>query len=108
MLISNKKICGLLGLAMRAGKIEFGTEACIQGIEKNKVKLIIIATDAAERTKMNFNSMCNRKKIHIKECMTIDEISQAIGKVNKAVIGVKDLNFSNEIIKIINGGEAIG
>ena len=51
MLINNKKICGLLGLAMRAGKIEFGTEACIQGIEKNKVKLIIIATDAAERTK---------------------------------------------------------
>lgn len=108
MLINNKKVCGLLGLAMRAGKIEFGTEACMQAIEKNKIKLIIIATDTAERTKMNFNNICSRKKIHIIEYLNIEEISKAIGKVNKAIVGIKDLNFANEIIKIINGGEAIG
>ena len=38
----NNKICGLLGLARRAGKLSFGTESCIQEIEKNKIKLIII------------------------------------------------------------------
>ena len=35
-------------------------------------------------------------------------MSHAIGKNNKAVIGIKDLSFANEIEKIINGGEAIG
>lgn len=104
----NKKIGGLLGLAMRAGKIVFGTEACLQDIEKNKVKLILIANDAAARTKMKFNNMGRDKSIPIKECLTIEEMSKAIGKDNKAVIGIKDVNFSNEIIKIIDGGEAIG
>lgn len=104
----NKKIGGLLGLAMRAGKIVFGTEACLQDIEKNKVKLILIANDAAARTKMKFNNMGIDKSIPIKECLTIEEMSKAIGKDNKAVIGIKDVNFSNEIIKIIDGGEAIG
>ena len=107
-MINTKKICGLLGLATRAGKIVFGTEACMQSIEKNKVKLIIIATDAAERTKMKFNSICDNKKVPIFEYLSIDEISKAIGKNNKAIVGIKDINFSKEIIKIINGGEAIG
>ena len=42
------KVSGLLGLATRAGKITFGTEACLKDIEKNRVKLIIIALDAKE------------------------------------------------------------
>ena len=104
----NNKICGLLGLARRAGKLSFGTEACKKEIESNKVKLIIIAADAAERTKMSFNKICNSKKIPIFEILNIDEISNAIGQSNKAVIGIRDVNFSKEIIKIINGGEAIG
>lgn len=104
----NNKICGLLGLARRAGKLSFGTESCIQEIEKNKIKLIIIAINAAERTKMNFKNICNNKKIPIFEILNIDEISKAIGQSNKAVVGIKDINFSKEIIKIINGGEAIG
>ena len=57
----NNKICGLLGLARRAGKLTFGTEACLQEIDKNRVNLIIIATDAAERTKMNFNNICKER-----------------------------------------------
>lgn len=107
MLINNK-ICGLLGLATRAGKTVFGTEACIQAIEKNKIKLLIIATNAAERTKMKFNSICSSKNIPIVEILSIEELSKAIGKDNKAIIGIKDINFSKEIEKIINGGEAIG
>ena len=97
-----------MGLATRAGKTTFGTEACMQAIEKNKIKLIIIAIDAAERTKMNFRNICTKQHVPIVECLNIDELSNAIGQSNKAVIGIRDINFSNEIMKIINGGEAIG
>ena len=104
----NNRVCGLLGLATRAGKTVFGTEACVQAVEKGKIKLLIIATDAAERTKMNFKNICSKAKVPIVEVLTLDELSKAIGKDNKAVVGIKDTNFSNEITKIINGGEAIG
>ena len=104
----NSKICGLLGLATRAGKVVFGTEAVLKEIEKNRTKLVIIAIDASERTKMKFKNICNEKNIPIKEALMMDELSKTIGKDNKAVLGIKDINFSNEIIKIIDGGEAIG
>ena len=43
------KVCGLLGLCQKAGKIVFGTEASIEAINRNKVKLVLIATNASER-----------------------------------------------------------
>lgn len=105
---NSERLSGLLGLATRAGKIVFGTEACISSIEKNKVKLVIIAEDAADRTKNNFENICKKRGVLIKENMKIEELSKAIGKQNKAVIGITDVNFSNEMLKIINGGEVIG
>ena len=102
------KAYGLLGLATRAGKIVFGTEACIKAINSKKVKLILIAADAAERTKLNFANECKKNNVPLIECFNIEDMSKAIGQSNKAVVGINDTNFSKEIMKIINGGEAIG
>ena len=107
-MLVNNKICGLIGLARRAGKLTFGTEACKQELENKKIKVIIIATDASERTKMEFKNICSKKNVPVFEILDINELSKSIGQNNKAVIGIKDANFSNEIIKIVNGGEAIG
>lgn len=106
--MENNKVLGLMGLATKAGKIIFGTDACIDGLNRNKIKLILIAEDSSDRLKKTFYKLCEEKKICFIQFATINEISQAIGKENKAVIGVKDINFSNEMIKIINGGEFIG
>ena len=38
----------------------------------------------------------------------IETISKAIGKNNKAVIGIKDKSLSEAIKKVIIGGESIG
>lgn len=102
------KVLGLLGLATRAGKTVFGTESSKEAIEKNKVKLLIVAEDAADRTKKNFEEICHKYGVTMKVILTIDEISKSIGQNNKAIIGIKDINFSEEILKIINGGELIG
>lgn len=106
--MDNKKICGLLGLATRAGKIVFGTEATLTAINKNKVKLIIISEEAAERTKTNFEQSCKKNNIPMHVLLKTEELSRTIGKENKVVVGITDENFSKEIIKMINGGEVIG
>ena len=49
----NSKILGVIGLAMKAGKICFGADSVEENIEKRKVKLLIIAEDSSERTKNN-------------------------------------------------------
>lgn len=103
-MINKNKILGLLGLSARAGKITFGTDACIEYVNKHKVKLLLIAEDASDRTKLKFNEIAEKMNIPIYELGSIDEISKSIGKKNKAIIGITDVNFSKEIIKRINRG----
>lgn len=102
------KALRLLGLATRAGKIAFGTESVIDTINKKKAKLVIVATDAAERTQKNIIRISNENNVKVRIYEKIDTLSKSIGKENKAVIAIKDGNFSNEILKIIDGGEVIG
>lgn len=104
----DNKILGLLGLARKANKISFGTESVLDTIERKKSKLLILANDSSERTKRNFEEISCKNNIPIKTFSTIVELSKIIGQNNKAIISVNDINFSNEILKIINGGENIG
>jgi len=102
------KIYGLLGLARRAGQVSFGTESCKETIQKGKAKLIIVAGNSSDRLKKNFEIICINHNIQIRTIGTIEDLSKSIGQVNKAVIAIKDENFSREIIKNIDGGEVIG
>lgn len=106
--MTNKKVYGLLGLARRAGKIVFGTESVMQAIEKRKVKAIVIAQDAAERTKRHFIEQAQEKNIPIREVDNMENLSKSIGQENKAIVGIMDGNFSKQIIKWIDGGDMIG
>ena len=106
--MESNKILRLLGLATRAGKIAFGTESVTESVEKKKAKLVIVASDSAERTKRNFFRICESGNVNIREFGKIEELSRSIGKENKVVIAIKDINFSNEIIRLIDGGEVIG
>ncbi len=103
-----QKLYGIIGLATKAGKLTAGTEACLEGIEKRNIKLVLIATDASERTKKLINEKCKQFNVVVYEILSIEEISNAIGKQNKAIIGIKENGFAEQIKKIINGGEVIG
>lgn len=101
------KIYGLLGLCARAGNIVSGMDAVSDEIKRNKVKLLIIAEDASEKTISNIKFLADKKGIPIIIIGTIDENSKSIGKENRAIIGIKDKNISDGIKKIY-GGEAFG
>ena len=104
----NKKILGLIGLSAKAGKISFGSDSVEEQIKKKKIKLVIIAEDSSERTKDKFKKLSEDNDVSYIIVGKMEELSKAIGKSNKAIIGIKDLNLSKEIQKISNGGEVIG
>lgn len=103
----NDKIFGLVGFSARARKIAFGADSVEMDIRKRKIQLLIIAEDASNRTKEKFQELSEEYNIEIITYGKIDEISKAIGKSNKAIIGIKDRNIANGIKKINNGGEGI-
>lgn len=104
----NNKILGLIGLAMRAGKVSFGADSVEENILKRKVKLVIVSKDSSERTKKKFKDICESNKIPIIIDGEIEKLSKAIGKNNKAIIGIKDTNFVNSIREKYDGGDVIG
>ena len=107
-MLVNNKVYGLLGLTTKAGKIIFGTESCLDMINKKKAKLIIVAEDSAERTIKNFKEKCEENCVDFFVFGKKEEISRAIGKPNKTVIGIKDKNLAMAIKQILNGGDVIG
>jgi len=104
----NKRILGLIGLSARARKICFGADSVEGQIKKRKVKLIIVAENASTRTKDKFKKLSEEYNVPIIIIGEIEELSKAIGKDNKAIVGIEEVNLSNEIQKINNGGEVIG
>ena len=123
-----KKYLNLLGFASKSGKIMFGDDDVILGLERSKVSLIIISEDMSQKAKEKFlkrleNVFENRykyngynkkgitkEKIEIEKenknikviiVGTKEENSSAVGKVNKPIIGICDNNLSKGIIKSI-------
>jgi len=106
--MEQNKVFRLLGLATKAGKVAFGTESVIDTINKNKAKLVLIAEDSADRTKRNIIRISEENRVTVRIYGNIEVLSKSIGKENKAIVCIKDNNFSKEMLKVIDGGEVIG
>lgn len=106
--MENKKILGLIGLAARARKVSYGADSVELQIQKRKVYLIILAEDSSQRTKEKFHKISEKYSVPMIVIEKIELLSKAIGKSNKAILGIEDVNIAKEIQKINNGGEAIG
>ena len=106
--MKKSKILGLIGLSAKARKVSFGADSVELQVQKGKVYLIILAQDSSSRTKEKFQKISEENNIPIIITQTIEDLSNAIGKSNKAILGIEDINLANEIQKIYNGGEAIG
>ena len=99
------KVYGLLGISSKAGKVISGTDIILEKMERKKVKLVIIAEDASEKTIKNMKYYCNKENVELIIYGNILENSKAIGKHNKATIAIIDQNLANAIKKLIHGGE---
>lgn len=98
---NKEKIHSFLGLATRAGKIVSGDDSTLLDLKKGKVNLILIAEDASDNTKKLFKDKSTFRKIPYLFFSTKEEIGYAIGKSPRAVLGIKDKNFSKKIIELL-------
>ncbi|MBF0989255.1 MAG: ribosomal L7Ae/L30e/S12e/Gadd45 family protein [Clostridiales bacterium] len=111
-----QKYLNLIGFAAKSGKIAYGEEDVLNGIEKGKISLTIIAKDMPEKAKnrmekklihayenlyFEISGLKEKEDIRVIIVGTKEENSSAVGKVNKPVIGIKDRNLAKGIITSI-------
>ena len=88
------KIKGLLSMAQRAGQVVSGDFAAQKALATGKVKLILLATDAAEDTKKMYTRLAARHEVKLCECLTKEELGRCLGKEYRAVAVLLDRGFS--------------
>ena len=100
---STKRALGMLGLAMKAGKVVIGTEQVIAFLQKKKLKLVLLSSGSSDGTKKKIRSKCEYYQVPLAELpIQTDELGDLLGKTyTPAVVGITDENFSRAITRLL-------
>ncbi len=93
----NRKFASLLSLAQRAGKAVTGDDTVEINIKKGNALLVIIAEDASLNTRNKFVNKCKYYNVPCYICYTKEELSSCIGKYNRSVYAITDVNFAERL-----------
>lgn len=99
--MKNNKLLSLLGFAQKAGKLATGDETCELYLKRKKVKLILLASDAAENTLEKWKRAGQSNKVPVVVIADREVLSSAIGKVNRTVVAVLDSGFAKQLEKLM-------
>ncbi len=97
----NKRLAGMLGFAMRAGKLTVGTDLVCKMIAKGNAKLIVISEGASAGTKKKLMTKSEFYKIPFIEVkVDTERLAEILGKEHLvAAVAVNDERFAEEIKK---------
>ena len=98
----NERLRGMLGFAMRAGRIVIGADLVAVAMAKrgkDKPRLVLVSADASEATRKRAFSKSEFYGIEARQTeLTGDELGKLLGKTySPAVIGITDDGFAREI-----------
>lgn len=95
------KVLSLLGMAHRAGQIEFAEDANLAAIKKNRAKLLLLASDAGSAVAKKYFDKCKTYGIPIQQIFTKEELGRAIGKSPRTAICVLDDGFAMRFTQLL-------
>lgn len=99
----NNKALSILGLAQKSRNLVSGDDTTMTELKKLKVNLIILAEDASDNTKKMFIDKATYRNVDYIVFSNKQELGKAIGKMSRAVIGVKNESFAKKIKEIVGG-----
>lgn len=86
-----------MGLARRAGKLNWGYDTAVEAMKNGNVCLALTAADLSEKTKKNIRFEADRYGVpYLDTAFSIEEISAAIGKKTGVVV-LCDAGFAKKL-----------
>ena len=101
------KLCGMLGLAMRAGRLTVGAEQVCLALPHGKIRLAVLSDGASDNTKKRLRTKCEFYGV---DCITVsidtEELGRLLGKGSAtACVGVSDDGFAERIKQLASDAE---
>ncbi len=99
---------GLLGLAMRAGRVRSGEFSAEKSVKEGRARLVIVPEDASENTKKKFRNMTTYREVPFYIYGTKEALGHAMGREERSSIAVEDDGFAEQMKRILDGGSVNG
>ncbi len=87
------KILSNLGLCNKASGLVAGEKLVCDYLQMHKVKYIFLASDASDNAKKKIYNKANYYNVGVCEAFSSVELSQAIGKCGRMVVGITNESF---------------
>lgn len=97
----------IIGLAVRAGKIEVGEGKTEDRIRHNKSKLVIVSSDASYNTAKKFSSLCLNYNVELLRAGNRESLGKYTGRESAVVLTVADEGFASRIKQLAQDIENI-
>ncbi|MEE6654236.1 YlxQ-related RNA-binding protein [Limosilactobacillus fermentum] len=107
MINQHQQILNLLGLARRAGQLVTGEGIVLTALQKDQVRIVLLASDAGQATIKKVTDKCQTHQVRVVNDFTRLEISQAIGQA-RTIVGITGAGFAKKIHQLttkLNEGE---
>jgi ribosomal protein L7Ae-like RNA K-turn-binding protein len=95
------KILNLLHLARKAGKLQFGFDACERSCFSSQAKLVIYASDLSPNTRKNLIKIIQANNVKSIELSTKKNFGNTFKIRETGIMIVNDSNFAKGILSLI-------
>ena len=91
-----------LGIVVKSGNMSFGYNSVKDGVYNGKIRLILLTSDLAERSKEHILFLSSRFKVNcVQICETKLDVSNFLGKYS-GILGILNKDMALRIKNIIN------
>ena len=95
----------LLGLAMRAGAVAYGTQLVRDAVRSGSVHFVVIAGDASENSREKLLPLLQARGVAHAVAFDRDRLGAALGRGPLSAVGIRTVSFAERIRAEMGVGE---
>ncbi|MCD6363803.1 MAG: ribosomal L7Ae/L30e/S12e/Gadd45 family protein [Synergistetes bacterium] len=94
------RINALIGFARKAGKITLGRRSTVKALERGKISLVILASDAGSSLKREIMKLASKAGVDVAFDGSKREIGKIVGREACSVLGFIDRRMAEGVMKL--------
>lgn len=99
----NDRVLGMIGLAVRAGKVRFGVFMTEKAIDEGCASLVIASEDIGASNRRRIENRCKDCDVELIFYSDKQTLSRAAGKKDMPVLAICDEGFAKAIVEKYRG-----
>ncbi len=97
--MAQDKFLSLLGMCRRAGRLQWGHDACVGSAQSGRAALCLLAADASERLARDVRRAAGDGIPVLGTVYTMQQFEAAVG-LHAGVLSTEDAGFAKELLRL--------